>query len=227
MVRAEVAKRKAKRPKKVRLSADGTPYTIWQTRTRILCFVYAAWAVVEIAVGAGFMGIRAIGLFDPTELIPNITFGRSTVMSGVFNLIIALSGLWGAYNPRRIALFFWAAFLAALLSAWQVASAWSMGEVDPAMVLSLVVTLAYAACAWNVRGQTGYFDNHPHPEEDELPLQRDQRLIQEAVQEKERELAAAKEELEDVKAQFEKAKAEGFGQVKQAAQNLEEQVKGK
>lgn len=200
---------KKKRQKKIRMSADGTPYTVWQTRTRVLCLVYAAWAVAEIGVGAGFLTIRAIGLFDPTELVPNITFGSSTVLSGVFNLIIALSGLWGAYNPRRITLFFWAAFLAALLSAWQVASAWSMGEVDPAMLFSSVVTLVYAACAWNVRGQTGYFDNHPHPSDpDELPVQRDQRLIQEAVAEKELELAAAKEELEDVKAQFEKAKSE-------------------
>lgn len=227
MARTELAERTAKRPKKVRLSADGTPYTIWQARTRVLCLIYAAWAVLEIAVGAGFLTIRAIGLFDPTELIPNITFGGSTVMSGVFNLIIALSGLWGAHNPRRIVLFFWAAFLAALLSAWQVASAWSMGEIDPAMVFSLAVTLVYAACAWNVRGQTGYFDNHPHPEEDELPIQRDQRLIQEAMQEKERELAAAKEELEDVKAQFEKAKAEGFPQVKDEINTLEEHIAGK
>lgn len=200
---------KAKRQKKVRISADGTPYTVWQTRTRILCLIYAAWAVAEIAVGAGFITIRAIGLFDPTDLIPNITFGGSTVVSGVLNLIIALSGLWGAHNPRRITLFFWVSFLVALLSAWAVASAWSMGEVDPAMVVSLAVVLVYAACAWNVRGQTGYFDNHPHPNDpEELPIQRDQRLIQEAVAEKELELAAAKEEFEDVKAQFEKAKSE-------------------
>lgn len=197
-----------KHQKKMRISADGTPYSIWQTRTHYLCLIYLAWALLEIAVGAGFLTIRSIGLFDPTELIPTVTFGGSTVLSGVFNLIIALSGLWGARNPRRITLFFWASFLAALLSAWQIASAWSMGEIDPAMVLSAVVTLAYAACAWNVRGQTGYFDNHPHPEEDETPLKRDQRLIQEAVREKEHELAAAKEELEDMKEQFEKAKSE-------------------
>lgn len=193
---------KKKRQKKVRISADGTPYSVWQTRTRILCLIYLAWAVLEIAVGAGFLTIRSIGLFDPTELIPTVTFGGSTVLSGVFNLVIALSGLWGAHNPRCITLFFWAAFLTALLSAWQVASAWSSGEIDPAMVLSLVVVLVYAACAWNVRGQTGYFDNHPQPEDEEMPIQRDQRLIQEAVQEKERELAAAKEELADVKAQL-------------------------
>ena len=182
--------------------------------------IYLVWALLEIAVGAGFLTIRSIGLFDPTELVPNITFGGSTVLSGVFNLIIALSGLWGAYNPRRITLFFWSAFLTALLSVWQVVSAWSMGQVDPAMVFSLVVVLAYAACAWNVRGQTGYFDNHPKPEDDELPIQRDQRLLQKAVREKELELAAAKEELEDVRAQFEKAKAEGLAQAHEEAKSI-------
>lgn len=219
MVQEELAEKK-RRQKKVRISADGTPYTVWQTRTRILCLIYLVWALLEIAVGAGFLAIRSIGLFDPTELVPNITFGGSTVLSGVFNLIIALSGLWGAHDPRRITLFFWSAFLTALLSVWQVVSAWSMGQVDPAMVFSLVVVLVYAACAWNVRGQTGYFDNHPKPEDDELPIQRDQRLLQKAVREKELELAAAKEELEDVRAQFEKAKAEGLAQVHEEAKSI-------
>ena len=106
MVQEELAEKK-RRQKKVRISADGTPYTVWQTRTRILCLIYLVWALLEIAVGAGFLTIRSIGLFDPTELVPNITFGGSTVLSGVFNLIIALSGLWGAHDPRRITLFFW------------------------------------------------------------------------------------------------------------------------
>lgn len=127
VVRKELAEKK-KRQKKVRISADGTPYTVWQSRTRILCLIYLVWALLEIAVGAGFLTIRSIGLFDPTELVPNITFGGSTVLSGVFNLIIALSGLWGAYDPRRITLFFWSAFLTALLSVWQVVSAWSMAR---------------------------------------------------------------------------------------------------
>ncbi len=202
---------KGKRERKVRLSADGTPYTVWQRRTRVLCLVYVAWALVEIATGAGFLTIRAIGLFDPTEPVPIMTFGSSTVVSGVLNLLVAFSGLWGAHNPRRITVFFWATLLAALLSSWQVASAWSMGEMDPAMVFSLAVTLVYATCAWQVRGQTGYFDNHPHPEDaDEPPLRRDAKAIEAAVQEKTLELEAAKEEaeaqLKDVKEQLETAK---------------------
>ncbi len=202
---------KRKRAKKVRLSADGTPYTAWQRRTRVLCLVYVVWALVEIATGAGFLTIRSIGLFDPTEPVPIMTFGSSTVVSGVLNLLVAFAGLWGAHNPHRITVFFWATLLAALLSSWQVASAWSMGQMDPAMVFSLVVTLVYATCAWQVRGQTGYFDNHPRPDDpDELPLKRDAKAIEAAVEEKTHELEAAKAEaeaqLEDVKEQLEAAK---------------------
>ena len=48
--------------------------------------------------------------------------------------------------------------------------------------MSLIIVLAFAACAWNVRGQTGYFDNHPHPdEEDILPLEKEAQNRQQAV----------------------------------------------
>ena len=84
----------------------------------------------------------------------------------------------------------------------------------------LLVGISYGAAVGMAGGQTGYFDNHPKPEDDELPIQRDQRLLQKAVREKELELAAAKEELEDVRAQFEKAKAEGLAQVHEEAKSI-------
>ena len=76
----------------------------------------------------------------------------------------------------------------------------------------------FSRCGACLRGLR--FDNHPKPEDDELPIQRDQRLLQKAVREKELELAAAKEELEDVRAQFEKAKAEGLAQVHEEAKSI-------
>ena len=91
-------------------------------------------------------------------------------------------GLWGAYNPKRITVFFWLVVLDAVLSSWSTASAVSRGQIDPATTLSLIIVLAFAACAWNVRGQTGYFDNHPHPdEEDILPLEKEAQNHQQAV----------------------------------------------
>ena len=85
-----------------------------------------------------------------------------------------------------------------------------MGILDPASLVSLAVTFTYAACAWNVRGQTGYFDRHPHPEDEEFPIQHDVKAIEAAVKEKTLELEAAKmsaeSELKDVKLQLETAK---------------------
>lgn len=189
------------------ISADGTPYTVWQRRTRVLCLIYFVWALVEVGVGAGFIAVRQGGIFDIAEHLSVITLGESTIISGFVSLVIALSGLWGAHNPKRITLFFWVTLLSAVLYSWYVASAWSTGQLDPVMVASLAITLIYAACAWNVRGQTGYFDNHPKPEDpDEFPLQRDARVWKETVEQKEEELASAKQQLEEMRAQLDNAK---------------------
>lgn len=170
-----------KRTWKPRLSADGSPYTAWQERTRLLCLALIAWAMVELAVGCGIITLVSIGIIDPAVLFPNLRFGPSTVISGVLNLVVAAFGLWGAYNPRRITVFFWAVFLNALLNSWQVASAWSAGEYDPATTASLLIGLAFAVCAWNVRGQTGYFDNHPMPGgPDEPPIEHAVHKLEEA-----------------------------------------------
>lgn len=173
-------KQQNKKPKKVRLSADGSPYTIWQRRTRVLCIALAIWAVIEAGFGVGFISLSIAGIFHLQEMVPILEVGPSTVIEGGLTLLIALSGLWGAHNPRRIAIFFWATFLYALLAAWFTASAWSQGKINPATIMTLIIALSFAICAWNVRGQTGYFDNHPHPEPREvherLPLGEDEEI---------------------------------------------------
>ena len=192
------AQRRTKRIKKVRCSADGTPYTIWQERTRLMCFALIAWALVEIAVGVGFITLSNLGMIDLSQVFPNTRFGPTTLISGVFNLVVAGFGLYGAYNPQRITLFFWAVFLNAMMSSWQVASAWSSGEFDPATTASLAIALAFAVCAWNVRGQTGYFDNHPKPDDpDELPLERGRELLDDAKTEGAERREAARIALEE------------------------------
>lgn len=189
-----------KKPKKPRLSADGTPYSIWQQRTRVLCLFLVAFAALEIVVGAGLFTLSSVGIFDFAKLLPDVRVGATTITSGVINLVVALSGLWGAHNPRKITLFFWAVFVNALMSSWAVASAWSMGKYDPAAFTSVLVALAYAVCAWNVRGQTGYFDNHPHPDDpDELPLERSERLLEGAREEGVRELEEGKRKVEEIR----------------------------
>lgn len=155
--------------KKRRISADGTPYTIWQIRTRWLCIALIVWAIIELGAGIGLIGLSLLDILHLQQLIPALSVGPHTIINGAVNLLAALLGLWGAHDPKRITAFFWLVMLDALVSSWSTASAVSQGRIDPATTLSLFIVLAFAACAWNVRGQTGYFDNHPHPEDERAP----------------------------------------------------------
>lgn len=167
MSAVERLKKRTENRRKKLISADGTPYSIWQLRTRFLSFALLVWAVFEIASGAGIIVLDELDVLTVSELVPGITLGTTTVLGGVFNLAVALAGLWGAHDPKKITLFFWTVFIEALLNCWQAASLWSQGQMDPTTLMSVVISLAYAVCAWNVRGQTGYFDNHPHPDEED------------------------------------------------------------
>lgn len=154
------------REKKILISADGAPYSVWQRRTRILCFLLIAWALFELAIGAGIIAVEWYANWRIVNIAPGVVMGGSTVFSGVFNFIVAAFGLYGAYNPKRITFFFWVILVDAVLTVWHVASNISLGLVDPSMVITLFISLVYLVCAWNVRGQTGYFDNHPKIEDE-------------------------------------------------------------
>lgn len=161
-----MAQRKSQHPRRERISADGTPYSVWQVRTHVLSLVLAVWAAIEIVTGAGFQTLESLGIFDFASVLSGFTLGSSTIISGAFNLLLAFAGLWGAHDPRRITVFFWAALINAVLGLWQVASLLSMGQFDVTTFVSVGISLIYAICGWQVRAQTGYFDNHPHPEDD-------------------------------------------------------------
>ena len=45
--------------------------------------------------------------------------------------------------------------------AWAMASNLSSGIVDVTGIVSGLFIIALAVCTWQVRGQTGYFDEHP------------------------------------------------------------------
>lgn len=152
--------------RRTHISADGTPYSVWQVRTRLLCMALAVWATIEIIAGAGFHTLLNMGILDIASVLSGFTLGASTIISGAFNLLVACAGLWGAHDPRRITVFFWAVLINAVLGLWQVASLLSMGQFDVTTFVSVGISLIYAICGWQVRAQTGYFDNHPHPEDD-------------------------------------------------------------
>lgn len=149
------------------ISADGRPYTPWQRRTRALCILLLIWSLFELASAAGFITAFNVSGFDIGSVLPGLTVGQGTLVAGLINLVVSICGIIGAHNPKNITLFFWAVVANTVLLSWQVASNWSVGKIDPYTLVSFVVSFAFAICAWNVRGQTGYFDNHPYPEDEE------------------------------------------------------------
>ena len=88
--------------KKELISADGTPYTPWQKRTRYMCIGLIVWAIIEIGTGAGFLTAIKIGILDTSVLFPGLVFGPGTVVSGLVNLFVAICGIVGARNPKHI-----------------------------------------------------------------------------------------------------------------------------
>lgn len=154
------------RQKHTRISADGTPYSVWQTRTRTFCIIIMIWAVLEIAFGMGFLTVMEFLPFDMPWVVGKLALGPNTVINGLFNLAVGMLGVHSAYNPQKSAMFFWLVIVNALFMVWDFASFWSLGKVSPSSVIALALVLFLAACAWNVRGQTGYFDKHPVPEDE-------------------------------------------------------------
>lgn len=147
------------------IGADGKPMSAWQVRLKRLCMVMIVWACIEIALGvmlwfaggavegveiAG-VGLRAIA----------VAAGATAFATTVLNLVIGLLGIRGAENPSKITLFFWITLANAVLTAWALASNVSAGMFDVLGTVSGLFVIALAVCAWQVRGQTGYFDVHP------------------------------------------------------------------
>ncbi len=148
------------------ISADGSPYSVWQRRTRFFCLIMLFWGIAEVAIGITFVILMHFLDISSIEPMEGVVLGAGTAISGVLNMIVAALGLRGARDPKKITLFFWIVLIDAVMSSWQFAGNWSLGQIHPAAVVSLIAVLVLAACAWNVRGQTGYFDHHPQPGDD-------------------------------------------------------------
>lgn len=143
---------------------DGVPMTVWQVWLRRLCLFVMFWAVAEILLGvvlwgAYLLGVALWGGEGSTAAEPVV--GAMALFGAVLNLVIGVLGVRGAKNPRKITLFFWITFIDAMLTAWALASSVSAGTCDLTSLVSGLFVIALAVCAWQVRGQTGYFDAHP------------------------------------------------------------------
>ena len=146
--------------------ADTSQFSKWQRRTHYSCLVMLAIAVLLCAVGIAFIVLAEFFGMKSFELIPSVVLGGETLVAGVVGIAVAISGLVGAKDPTKITLFFWFVTLDGLLALWDLASKISQAQLNPAAVLTLAILMFLVACAWNVRGQTGYFDQHPHPEDE-------------------------------------------------------------
>lgn len=157
----------SKRDKKELISADGRPYSKWQRRTRTLCMLLLVYATLEIAAGIVFVCLGQFAQFYLSDVAGGLSITLDTLVFGCYNLVMALLGLRGAKDPKKIGLFFWAILINAILMSWQVASDISVGHLEISSLITLIICMVFTVCAWNVRGQTGYFDNHPMPNNNE------------------------------------------------------------
>ena len=143
---------------------DGAPMTTWQVWLRRLCVLTVAWALVVLVAGsmlwaAYLLDIPLLGSIGRDLVAPQM--GVMAFLGALLNLAIGALGIRGAKNPRKITLFFWIVFADAVLTAWALASSLSYGTCDLTSLVSGLFVIALAVCAWQVRGQTGYFDEHP------------------------------------------------------------------
>lgn len=170
MKEKKIIKKTAKdRPSPV--GADGKPMTVWQIWLKRLCFIMIAWAVIELLIGivllfaSNMVPPEVFHEFERTYGINSqdagLLLSLSAVVGAFLNVVIAFLGIRGAENPQKIVLFFWIALVDAVITAWALASNISNGLIDPSSFVSGIFIIALAVCAWEVRGQTGYFDRHP------------------------------------------------------------------
>lgn len=162
--RSAQTKKTISKSKSTLLGDDGVPMTQWQVWLRRLCLFVVVWAVAELILGVALWGAYFLGLLvwdgaDATLVEPVV--GAMAMFGACLNLIIGILGVRGARNPCKITLFFWITFIDALLTAWALASSVSSGSWDLTSLVSGLFVIALAVCAWQVRGQTGYFDEHP------------------------------------------------------------------
>ena len=131
---------------------NGAPMTIWQVWLRRLCLFVIVWAIAEVLLGAALWGAylfaRMVLDVEPSVLAEPVVGAMAMALPAF------VEGL-------KITLFFWITFVDAMLTAWALASSVSAGTCDLTSLVSGLFVIALAVCAWQVRGQTGYFDAHP------------------------------------------------------------------
>lgn len=165
-----------KQEAKKHLGTDGKPMTAWQIWLKRLCWVVLGYSVLLLLFAGVMLAIGYAGRFETLEPITlwgqtfkpqdiGTMLGISALLGAVLNAVLALLGIRGAKDPKKIALFFWVILIDAVLTAWALASSITSGIIDPTSIVSGLFIIALAVCAWQVRKQTGYFDSKANASE--------------------------------------------------------------
>lgn len=134
-----------------------------QRALKIISILLIVWAIVLIAFGAflafgaqsGAMAgdaVSADGTVADASAI-GMALGVGTVFGGVVNLVIALLGLRGAKNPRKIGAFYVLCIIGAVLGLIGLGMSIAQGAVQWSSVVSLVIVVACFFLANSIRKQ--------------------------------------------------------------------------
>lgn len=98
------------------LSFDPKKYSPWQRRTFYCCAFMFVLSVVLATVGVVFVVLAEFFGIKSIDLMPGVVLGGETLVAGIVGIVVALSGIIGAKDPRKITLFFWIVTLYGLLN---------------------------------------------------------------------------------------------------------------
>ena len=88
------------------LSFDPKKYSPWQRRTFYCCAFMFVLSVVLATVGVVFVVLAEFFGIKSIDLMPGVVLGGETLVAGIVGIVVALSGIIGAKDPRKITLFF-------------------------------------------------------------------------------------------------------------------------
>ena len=139
----------------------GRPMSGSQRALKIICILLIAWAVILIAFGAfltfgsGFATGNIVDSQGATvdAAAMSIALGIGTVVGGVVNLIIALLGLRGAKNPRKIGAFFVLCIIGVVLGLISLGMSIAQGSFQWSSIVSLALVIVCTVLASSIKKQ--------------------------------------------------------------------------
>lgn len=128
---------------------------------KIICILLVVWAIILIAFGAflafgsGFATGTIVDAQGATvdAATMSIALGIGTIVGGVVNLIIALLGLRGAKNPRKIGVFFVLCIIGAVLGLISLGMSIAQGSFQWSSLVSLALIIVCAVLANSIKKQ--------------------------------------------------------------------------